>query len=302
MKHLETLNTSPHPGFKDINDLELTTYLATNFEIEIKNIVYIKDIINMFSHEFLGFTAVEAFKTSCDDTVFKTMSSVNIQIPVDYDILNAAVALYLKLFYNATLGFKQEIGIKNIDIEDIDSIFRFDMVSISTVKDNGKMSNVSDVLKIPYIYKVFPDFNMKFLTKKYIIPTQVEKEVMKGSLYIDYSMSMFKYRNLLYKLVDNLRGKEFKLVIFKVIKHSIIKVATVTSIDEYILIINTLQTSYVAGKLNYLDLLEYDSFIDSNSTLITDAKDFDIPTFLKKANNFNLVTINNNGKFKKYKT
>jgi hypothetical protein len=300
MKHLETLNSSPHELFGDLTDEYLNDYIKENFEITIKNKVYLKDLINLYSHELLCGDATNAYKISADENIKELYDYVVIYIPIDFDILNASVSLYIKLNNKKSIKFLHN-EVEDIEIDsNIQKILNINMTKKDTIFTDHRIRSPAELPKIPSFYKLLPNLFVNIINKKYIIQGFDIIKINTGNLYIDYSMSMLKYRNLLKYLSVNINFNNSVINLFLVVKSSIFSYGQATSSNEFLTKLKDVEKQCVAGKIDIEKIITFDKKISGMSTFLTDAEDFDIPTFLKNTNNFNLITIDKNGKLQKF--
>jgi hypothetical protein len=297
MKYLETLNSIPHTTFEDISDESLNTYLATTFEVTIKDTTVIKDIINMYSFLINGKNPIEAFKISANKKTITNYYKLDLIFPVDGDILNAAVTIFLKL-YNTTSAITTEL--ENTNVKDIftDKLIKdiLDLELIESIYENKylRMNSIASMAQLPIIHAVYPDYYQKLILKKYLLNRLSDVQVATGYLYLDYSISM-KSKIYILNVIQrsiNFSVKNLNIYIYSVTAFGVILLGIATTKEElHTLIYN--ESNYVSGKILTDKVIAHANTHSGISTFITDAEDFNGEEFILQTKKFNLIIINN---------
>lgn len=300
MKHLETLNSSPHRLFGDITDEYLARYLEENFEVKIKDTQYLKDLINLYSYKLLGERVQDAYKTLANKAVKALYSHLDLNVPVDFNILNIAISTYIKLNRKKThvlnVGEVKEI---NLDVN-IKELLKVKMTKKETRFTSHRINSIAELPRIPAFYKGLPDLLYNIQRRKFILQGFNTLQINEGNLFIDYSMSMVKYRKLLPYLAANINFKNTTINLYVVVKSSVFKHSKVISKKGFLKEIESLGTQYVPGKIDFGSIVKYNSKLTGMSTFLTDGEDIDLDLFKSKTKNFNLLIINKNGILRKY--
>lgn len=289
MKFLETLNSSPHESFPTLSGEYLHKYIDEEFEYTIKDISRLKDLINHFSHILVGQPSYNPYP----EYTFK--------IPVNKDILNVAVALYIKLetrfLRNKKIRVRDSSFKEDIKREE----FLEDMLNISyqdiTYKHiNNKMNSIGDIVLANPVQRIYPNFMYKVITKKHRVLKTFKTLENVGYLYIDSTASMGKNIKLIESVVSYIKqySKEIKIHVYSVHFNSIKFIGISTGKEDIIKVIN--KVFFLPGVIEYDSVIKHSNSHEYKSTFITDAEDFDTEEFINNTNKFNLITLGNGGK------
>ena len=181
MKYLETCKTNPHESFFDYSDDFLTDYIKDVFDIEFNDINPIKDSINIYS--YLVNNEIPPWEVSHTYIV-----------PIDGDILNAAVSNYIKL--TTRMPSSNAKGNSNIKIiEYSGNLLNLDLTSsVDIVTKTRYIKSIADLTKVNYSKHVLPEFKYKTAIRRHVIEYKEEDTTKEGYVYIDNTYSMYHKR------------------------------------------------------------------------------------------------------------
>ena len=295
MTFLTTLYSSPHSSFHIINREYLYTTITDIFEINVEDVDLIKDLINMYSYVLAGQPGTNAFYAGKTN---KVLCALQLEIPLDGDIVNAAISLVVKLKRHPQ-GYITQKAAAAITITDIyEEQFIEDILNVSILENEVflarmRMSEYADIVQVSPVTRLFPDFKYKLVTKAHIATKTKSREFMESYLYVDYSMSMFsehKILKILYGSVKFTDDTHYRLHIYSVTSYGI-SFKGVATTQKQLQDLLFKEAIFEVGKIDHNKVIEHSNTHECLSSFITDGDDFLEDDFIKKTNKFNLISI-----------